>query len=282
MKKIQLLLILCGLSMCVQAQRIHVNLFGGTSNYVGDLFFGTGKGKLYNLSNAKFAYGVGVEYELTNKFSLRSTLTFGRLGADDKKTIIDPARNLNFATNIQDLMLGFQYHILDPERYLLSPYLFTGIAFFHFNPYTFDSTGTKVFLQPLSTEGQGFVEGRQPYKLYQVAIPYGAGVKVNVGDNFHLMVEICLRKTFTDYIDDVSTTYVDREALLRNRGQQAVDLAYRGDELKGGAAYPAAGTERGIPRFNDRYYFSTISASFRLGAIESKVGRSRYKCPTRI
>jgi hypothetical protein len=260
----------------------HVNLFGGTANYAGELFFGTGKSKLYNMSNAKPAGGIGLEYELTSKFSLKSTFTIGTLSADDKKSGIDPARNLNFTTSITDLMFAGQYHLVNPDRYWLSPYVFTGIAFFHFNPYTFDSTGNKVYLKPLSTEGQGFVEGREPYKLLQVAIPYGAGVKLSLGDNLQIAAEISSRKTFTDYIDDVSTTYVDRNLLLQHRGQQAVDLAYRGDELKGGAPYPVAGTERGIARYKDRYYFSTITASFRLGAAADKIGRRNFRCPSKI
>jgi hypothetical protein len=282
MKNIRLLLILCTITSAVHSQKLHVNLFGGTANYVGELFFVGGNSKHYDMSNAKAAAGIGLEYELIRKVSLRTTLMIGKLGADDKTSKNDIARNLNFKTSIYDLMLAAQYHILDPDRFVIAPYVFSGVAFFHFNPYTSDSLGQKVYLKPLSTEGQGFVEGREPYKLYQFAIPFGAGIKFSFGENFRIAAEVSVRKTFTDYIDDVSTTYVDRNLLLQNRGQQAVDLAYRGDEIKGGPEYPAAGVGRGIPEFKDRYYFSTITASFRLGAISEKFGRSNLKCPSRI
>src|SRR5690606_13448162 len=81
----------------------------------------------------------------------------------------------------------------------------------------------KVFLKPLSTEGQGLPQypDRKPYKLTQFAIPFGAGVKFRVSRNTVLAYEVGLRKIFTDYLDDVSTTYVDQATLLQERGRNA-------------------------------------------------------------
>jgi len=69
-----------------------------------------------------------------------------------------------------------------------------------------------------------------------------------VTDNVVIAYEIGLRKLFTDYLDDVSTTYVDQATLLAARGPDAVKMAYRGGELKSGQPYPAAGTMRAITR----------------------------------
>jgi hypothetical protein len=97
------------------------------------------------------------------------------------------------------------------------------------------------------------------------------------------------RKTFNDYIDDVSTTYVD-ETLLRNtRGQKVVDIAYRGDELPGGLPYPTAGTQRGNPKSKDSYYF--FGLTFRVRMVPKKrvyefrynpkkTRRASLKCPS--
>ena len=64
-------------------------------------------------------------------------------------------------------------------------------------------------LQELGTEGQGTTsfQNRKPYSLTQLSIPFGGGVKIGVSDDFNIIIEYGLRKTFTDYIDDVSTTY---------------------------------------------------------------------------
>lgn len=281
MKTTLLLTVLSIGTALAQAQNLRFNIHAGTSNYVGELFFKKSKLPEYDLKNARHALGVGIEYTLTSKLSLRGTLTYGKIGADDKKTGIDPSRNLNFTSPIWDLMIGGQYYLLNPERYLISPYVFTGVAFFHFNPYTYDRNNNKVYLQPLSTEGQGFYGGRQPYKRLQVAIPYGAGIKLSLNENVRMGVELSLRKTFTDYLDDVSTTYVDPELLFIHRGQRSVEMAYRGDEAGVHSGYPAAGAERGIPRFNDRYYFTTVSFSFRLNGNGGGKGKG-VGCPTRM
>lgn len=85
-------------------------------------------------------------------------------------------------------------------------------------------------------------------------------------------VEFGVRKLFTDYLDDVSTTYVDQNLLLLNRGAKAVELAFRGGELKNGATYPADGTQRGGNKAKDWYYFTGITASFRIGGSDRVEG----------
>ena len=263
------------------AQDFQFNIHAGTTNYVGELFFKKSKLPEYDLSHAKLAVGLGMEYMVSRKASLRGMLSYGRISADDQTTGFEPARNLSFHSSIWDLMIGGQYYMLDPERYLLSPYAFAGVAFFHFNPYSYDRAGNKVYLQPLSTEGQGFTEGQEPYKLYQVAIPFGGGLKLSLNDNVRVGVELSLRKTFTDYLDDVSTRYVDPELLYLHRGLQSVEMAYRGDEVGSHSGYPTAGTERGIARFKDRYYFTTVSFSFRLSGNVGGKGRG-VGCPMRM
>ncbi|HUS03633.1 MAG TPA: hypothetical protein VMY77_17955, partial [Chitinophagaceae bacterium] len=154
---------------------------------------------------------------------------------------------------------------IDPYEHKVIPYVFAGIGYFHFNPYTEVTPGNKIFLKPLSTEGQGFVSGQEPYNLSQFSIPFGGGIKLSLSDDVRVGVELSLRKTFTDYLDDVSTMYIDDNILLANRGQQAVDLAYRGDDV-GSGPYPAEGTPRGTLAAKDWYYFTGVTLSFRLGA----------------
>lgn len=284
--KILLVIVLSIFCFAGYAQKIHIDLFAGIANYKGDLQYNPKPGKQISFKQPEFAAGAGIEYELSEKFVLRMAITSGKIHADDKKQPGQEQRNLNFTSPIFDVMLGVQYYILDPYLHLVTPYVFAGAAYFHFNPYTYTASGEKVFLQPLSTEGEGFVTGRKPYNLSQMSIPFGGGIKFSLSENVRVGLEISLRKTFTDYLDDVSTTYVDENLLLANRGQQAVDLAYRGDEVNAGP-YPAAGTPRGTLAGKDWYYFTGVTASFRLGNGNGGRGRgfgkkSKYGCPASV
>jgi hypothetical protein len=179
------------------------------------------------------------------------------------------SRNLSFQTNIQEANLLLEYTLADLSQHRFSPYVFAGVAIFHFNPYAYDSLGNKVFLRPLSTEGEGLPQypTQRPYSLTQPAIPFGGGVKLRVTSNVVVSYEIAFRKLFTDYLDDVSTFYVDPNILLAARGPEAVEMAYRGNEIKNGNPnYPATFSIRGNPKSKDWYYFSVIKISIGLNA----------------
>lgn len=269
------------------AQKLHVNILGGTTNYQGDL-----QDKPFTLSQANFGAGVGLSYDITNHFAVRGELLFGKLSADDKKNTKAAlkARNLNFKSGLSEFSASIQYQLFDLSEKRWTPYAFAGLAVFHFNPYTNDSIGNKYFLRDLSTEGQGLAlyPDRKPYKLTQFAIPFGGGIKMRVADNIVVGYEIGLRKTFTDYIDDVSKTYVDETALLAAKGAKAVELAYRGDEIKNGnAVYPLDGTIRGNPTSKDWYYVQGITVSFTINTNKSSFkgfgnNRGRTGCPTKV
>ncbi len=266
------------LSMNTDAQKFHVNLFAGASNYQGDL-----QDKRFTFSQSHFAGGLGLTYDLTDQFALKGGVVLARVSGEDKlgRNVL---RNLNFTTNLTEFNLGGEYYITPLNEHALTPYIFAGIALYHFNPYTHDTTGVKYFLKPLSTEGEGFATGVKNYNLTQVAIPFGGGVKLALSDNINVGIEFGLRKLFTDYLDDVSTRYVDQADLLANRGPKAVELAYRGNELKNGAPYPAAGTIRGGSKNKDWYYLTGLTMSFRLGSGNGLgFGRhSKYGCPVNV
>jgi opacity protein-like surface antigen len=262
------------------AQNLHINLFAGTSNYNGDL-----QDKRFTFSQAHFAGGAGLSYDLSDNFAIRTAVMFGKVSADDKLGS-NKLRNLNFASNLTEVQAALEYYITKPQDHALTPYVFAGLAVYHFDPYTFDTAGTKFFLKPLATEGEGFVQGRNNYSLTQLAIPFGAGVKLALSDNIDVGLELGLRKLFTDYLDDVSSTYADEATLLSNKGPKAVELAFRGGELKNGSTYPAAGTIRGGEKKNDWYYFTGLTMSFRLGNGEGGGGgfrgHSKYGCPANV
>jgi opacity protein-like surface antigen len=258
----------------------HINLTGGFSNYSGDL-----QSKVFTLDQSYGAFGAGVQYDLTNHFSLLTNLTYLHIGAADKynKVELQP-RNLSFQTKILEWNVLGEYNFFDLSEKRFTPYVFAGLALYHFNPYAYDTMNKKVYLQPLGTEGEGLAAypNRKPYNLTQLAIPFGAGIKLRVTDNVTLSYEISFRKLFTDYLDDVSTTYVDEATLLSARGPEAVEMAYRGNQLKGGAPYPIDGSKRGGSTQKDWYYFSGIRVSIELGTrrnIESHSRRGVLDCP---
>lgn len=281
-KNIFFFLILLTTASIAQPVRLHV--MGGFSNYSGDI-----RQQRFTLDRANSVITAGGTFNITNQIALRSDYSFTRLGADDKYNKPDlRIRNLNFKTLIQELTLMGEYDIFNLEERRLSPYVFAGIGIFNFSPYTADTAGNKVWLAGLSTEGQGLPEypDKKLYKKTQFNIPAGAGVKYALSEDVHVGFEIGVRKLFTDYLDDVSTTYADPNILFNRKGLQAVNFAFRGDELKPPLAYPEAGSLRGNSKRNDYYYYGQFRISFRMPWFdngESKINKTSRKglgCPS--
>jgi hypothetical protein len=261
MKKISLLVCSIAMHFFTYSQNFSVGAFVGIANYQGDL-----QGKRLNFNQSEPVFGLGANYLLSPKFSVRTGLSLAKLKAADVNNTAGKGielRNLSFKTNITEVELGLEYNIFALEGKSVTPYVFASAAYFHFNPYAIDPQGNKVYLKPLSTEGQGLAAypDRKNYSLSQLAIPFGGGIKYQTNNGLQFALELGLRKTFTDYLDDVSTNFVDQNILLAERGAQAVAIAYRGDEVNPLAAYPADGTQRGNPKYKDWYYFTGLKVS---------------------
>lgn len=280
MKKLWLIALLF-FPMISFSQYLHLNLFGGFSNYQGDL-----EEKQFTLDQSNGAVGIGLQYDISNHFSLRTGLMHGRVSADDKQN--KPGlriRNLSFTSAILEGNLLLEYNILNLTDRRFTPYLFGGLAIYHYDPYTYDTLGNRIYLKPLSTEGQGLdlYPDRKPYKLTQLSIPFGAGLKLRVSDKIVMGYEIGMRKLFTDYLDDVSDRYPDAAALLGAKGAKAVEMSYRGGEIKNGSTgFPVEGSVRGGAKQKDWYYFQGITLSITLptgGFSGQRVNGSRMGCP---
>ena len=285
MKNLLFLLFFFIFSVNCFSQKLSLDLYGGASNYQGDL-----QDNQFTFNQSHLAGGLGLSYSLTDHFAIRTAFTVLKISADDQFTKLKKSRNLNFTSQINEFQLGLQYYIFSLEERRFSPYVFASAAVFHFNPYTHDTAGSKFYLEPLSTEGQGFLDGRKKYQLTQFAIPLGGGIKFSLNENFNIGVELGFRKTFTDYLDDVSTVYVDKNLLEANRGAKAVELAFRGGEIKPNPSYPAAGALRGASP-KDWYYFTALTVSYRFtggggggrnGYGKGRRGRSNFGCPANV
>ncbi len=264
-------------AISVAQKEFDLSVMGGLSNYSGDL-----QEKQFTLKRSHAAFGLGISHIVMPKVSVGLLFRYGKVSGHDKYSTRSYIRdrNLNFYSSIFDVSLNASYDFLDTDYSSWTPYVTLGVGAFHFNPH---AEGIRN-LRQYSTEGQGFIEGKKPYKLTAVSIPFGAGVKFLINDNIRLGYEFSVRKTFTDYVDDVSTTYVDEDMLRANRGQIAVDIAFRTDELYADAIYPPAGELRGSPESKDWIYFSGITLSFRLRTESDKLfgnGRKQgiFGCP---
>ena len=213
--------------------RIEVGLNIGPSFFLGDLGGNRGKGTTFikdvNLSLTKVMKGVFVTVYPNEWLGLRAAAEIGKLEGQDKiittkgvDELYRKQRNLDFRSNISEAYVAgeiFPLMLLNSgqEDYQprLRPYGVLGIGVFHFRPEGSlpNMNGGKTWydLQSLHTEGEGFEEypNRKNYALTQVNIPMGFGLKYFLSDRVNLSLEVLHRKTFTDYMDDVSTEYVD-------------------------------------------------------------------------
>jgi hypothetical protein len=121
-------------------------------------------------------------------------------------------------------------------------------------------------LQPIGTEGQGSAYGEGKYKTGLLSVPFGAGIKTNLYAIFGFSLEWGVRKTWTDYFDDISGKYVDPEILDEENGQMAALLSDRSieKELAGPNGKTNTGLQRGDPGRKDYYFFVMGSLNIRI------------------
>lgn len=245
---------------------------------------GIGKTFLKDLNMGKTHASGGVFFNLAykNAVALRLEGTFGQISGNDNVLagITDIAkerynRNLNFRSYITDINLLLEIHpkyiFIDwparedrPSR--TSPYIIGGIGYFSFNPQTkLIGSNAYVDLQPLKTEGQGFPEtGIKDYKLNQINIPMGAGFKYELSPLINLRAEVIYRKTFTDYLDDLSTKYADPAwfdtYLTPQKATLAKQLYDRQIEYR-----TSPGGKRGTMKNNDGFFTMNLKISVIIG-----------------
>ncbi|HEY0676772.1 MAG TPA: DUF6089 family protein [Chitinophagaceae bacterium] len=274
------------------------------SNFLGDLGGTAGKGTTFlkdnNFSQTRFIGGLFMAVYPSEWIGARVALNYGRLAGDDAvikgKGGLEEARrlrNLNFKSSLVELFAVAEIYPTvffesDPTDvyHKLRPYVLGGVGAFRFNPQGQDpATGQWVNLQPLRTEGQGFAEhpDRQPYKLTALNVPLGFGIKYYLSETVSLGFEIIHRTTFTDYIDDVSTEYIDPNLFYTYlpAGQAAVaERVYNKSPLAGlGNEAYGPGAKRGTKENNDAYYSAGFKLAIRLGAGSDRGWRNSTRCP---
>ena len=263
----------------------------GVSIFLGDLGggFGVGKAGFFDLdaSALRPSSGAALRANIINEVSLRMNYTYALVYGDDSYSGDQGRRrrNLSFRSNIHEVSLIVEYSpynfakVMGRGSGLLDFYVFGGYGFFRFNPKAkLDNMWYE--LQPLSTEGQGVTNNSKPYKLTQPIVPVGFGWRKSWKNKWVIGLEFSFRRSFTDYIDDVSGQYPDVEQLRATKGDVAAQLSDRNTNQKA-----SPGTFRGNPENNDNYSVIQFSMSRKLGAknlSERKLNQRRkgVSCPT--
>jgi opacity protein-like surface antigen len=276
--------------------------------FLGDLGGHYGKGtsflKDYNLNTTKLSYGLYVTAHPAEWLGIRGALNYGQVSGSDANTttkggeeVSRKNRNLDFRSNIYEGYIAAEVYPTvffenDPTdvQGRLRPYGLIGVGVFHFNPqgtYTDPTSGVVswVDLRPLHTEGEGFPEypNRKEYSLTQINIPMGVGIKYYFNENLNVSFEIVHRKTFTDYIDDVSTQFVDPSvfyAHLSPAEAKIADQMSNKSPLRGipNSSYNP-GDKRGDPSQNDAYFTMGFKIGIRIGTSGESQWRNSTRCP---
>lgn len=246
------------LGMYAKSQRSELGVFVGTAYYIGDL----NPNKHFTKTNS--AGGLLYRYNFNTRWAFKMSALFGQLEGSDRETNYNNDRNLSFRSPISEIsgQLEFNFFNLYPQqgKNNFSPYMFIGFSAFSFNPQA-QMNDHWYDLQPLGTEGQGLDDypNKDYYSLTNVSMPFGLGLKYNFLRNFSIGIEWGMRKTWSDYIDDVGGTYADQIQLSTKRGPIVASLADRGDMPK-----KEEGIARGNSRTKDWYNFTGIWLSFKL------------------
>lgn len=242
-------------------------LIGGSA-YSGDL---SPDATQWSTGKVHPALGLFFRYNVNRFFSARLSGAYATVSAADSESsdLGRQQRNLSFESNIFELGLTGEVYVFGYQAQGLqnrfSPYLFGGISVFNFNPKT-NYQGEQIALQPLGTEGQGIDGYSEPYRLTQFAIPMGVGMKFAISERLNIGAEVGFRRTFTDYLDDVSGTYADYDELLQQNGPLAAALSSRTGELEvitdDPSLRPVAGTQRGNAGVDDWYAIGGLTLSY--------------------
>lgn len=243
-------------TLFLSAQRSEVGAFMGTSSYIGDL----NPTKLF--ANPKFGGGIIYRYNINPRWAIKANILFASVEASDWANNNKYERDLSFRSPITEISAEVELNFFNiynaTGRNRFTPYIFTGFTIFSFNPQGYYN-GKYYDLQHLGTEGQGFEGKPDYYSLTSFAIPFGIGFKLNIGKYISFGLEAGMRYTFTDYLDDVSTTYFDNETLLIERGEI---VAYFADPT---TEKHREGAGRGNVTTKDIYTFCGASLTFKFG-----------------
>jgi len=247
----------------------------GGAHYFGDL------NTRAKLNRPKLSASIFFRKNFGNYIAARVNVSYARLGYSDVYNTHNATmqtRNLSFNTNVWELALQGDFNFFrfmpgEPE-YSFTPYITLGVGVFSYDPFAY-LKGEKVFLRPLGTEGQGssLYPDRQQYSSTAISVPFGVGVKYALNERINIGFEILHRFTNTDYLDDVSKTYVDAAAVFPPNpdGSPSAGFLLHDRSYEVGEPIGIPGRQRGNDRQKDQFVTAQFHVTFNLQS---------YKCPS--
>ncbi len=239
----------------------------GVSHYFGDL------NTNLRIGDPGYSGGLIARYNFNKRVCVKFSGNYGNVSAQDADSdnLYERARNQSFRSVIVDGTAQMEFNFLTythgSKDEFFTPYLLAGLNVFYFNPQA-EYNGEWVDLRPLGTEGQ--FRGEEYYTT-QVGLAYGMGLKVDLSYRWSLNIELSARRIFTDYLDDVSTVYADKEDLEKLRGDVAVTLSDRSLLLPGvneDGALSQPGRQRGNSVTKDTYAFLGVGLVYYFGDLK--------------
>jgi opacity protein-like surface antigen len=261
--------------------RHEVSLGVGTSHFMGELGGANdiGSSGIKGFKDLEFkltrpAVAIGYRFYLSPMFALKADITYARLNGDDALTTekFRQNRNIHFRSPLLELSARFEFYplkeyfghlyrsngVVGKKVNKISPYVFVGVGGFWFNPKA-EYQGDWVALQPLQTEGVS-------YKKIAVSMPFGLGVKYALSNQLSIGLEFGLRYTNSDYLDDVSTVYVDKSG-SNPMTQYLANPTINSIETYTDGAYvynpTAPGMQRGDPNNKDAFLLTMITVNYK-------------------
>ncbi len=246
----------------------------GAGHYFGDL------NTRAQLNRPKMAASVFFRKNLGNYIAVRIGASFAQLGYSDKYNAFNKqmfSRNLSFNSKVWELSLQGDFNFFrfmpgEPD-YSFTPYITLGAGVFTYDPYAY-LRDEKILLRPLNTEGQGstLYPDRKPYSSMAISIPFGGGIKYAFNERINIAFEVLHRFTNTDYLDDVSKTYVDPSVFPPNPdGSPSNGLLLSDRSYELGTPIGIPGRQRGNSKQKDQFVTAMFHVTFNLQS---------YKCPT--
>lgn len=221
----------------------------------------------WEVSNANFCLGGGIHYRFARQWETKQTVTLLQFAGSDRwfKNTAYRERNLSFRTRAAEwssLLVWSPVH-WDVQGRNRHHHLYTGLGWtvLFFSPQA-ELNGTYHKLRPLGTEGQGLEIGKDSYGKSSLNTAFVTGYRYKLNRQYVIGVELNLRKSFSDYLDDVSGTYTDNNTLREKRGDVAADLADR--NLSGQPK--AEGSSRGNPGAKDNYGYFLFTFAWFVGS----------------
>jgi hypothetical protein len=230
----------------------------GSATYFGEL-----SPPKNSITPFKYGLNVGLEHFLTNRISARAEATWFQISGSDANALeTTKPRNLSFTSNCVEANVAGTLNLLPNgrrfyQRQAINFYGFLGIGFVYANPKT-EYNGQMVALQPLETEGVH-------YSRVHLVIPFGGGMKLKMGPFFNLAIEGGMRKTFTDYLDDVSSRNYPDPATLKSDLARALSNRSPGGTI----------TIRGNPETKDWYFMMNAKLQYYLPYDLSAIRRNK-------